>query len=452
MIIITNIILCLCETIAINVVPSFLRIILVIIFFTIFLGKFTNIKLETAFIICIFSLAISYITLFISMVINTSIAVSVKKFVNLGLLHVISTAFLNIFFTIQLFKIRRFKDGFSFLTNEFVGFVITIIATDIVFLYLIGRSYKTFPIKDITYMFFILAVITFIIIQKAFILYQKQKLQTKALKDAEKELEQTKQKLQTALEEKEKIIKSNHEFYHRQEALKNKLNILANSSFNYETSEEISAITNRINNLTNEYNNKIHILPKLTLTEIAEIDDMLSYFQKECFENNIEFIFKLDCNINKIIDNLISKNELETLLGDLLRNAIIAINHSNNKYRSIMIVLGIKENYYELDIFDSGIPFELNTLLNLGIQKCSTHLNEGGTGIGFITTFETLQNTKSSIIITEMDSEIYSKCIGIRFDKKNKYIIDSNRINLLEKENTNNREIILTNSSKKTEL
>ena len=149
---------------------------------------------------------------------------------------------------------------------------------------------------------------------------------------------------------------------------------------------------------------------------------MLSYFQKECFENNIEFIFKLDCNINKIIDNLISKNELETLLGDLLRNAIIAINHSNNKYRSIMIVLGIKENYYELDIFDSGIPFELNTLLNLGIQKCSTHLNEGGTGIGFITTFETLQNTKSSIIITEMDSEIYSKCIGIRFDKKNKSI------------------------------
>ena len=152
---------------------------------------------------------------------------------------------------------------------------------------------------------------------------------------------------------------------------------------------------------------------------------------------------KIECDINHIIENYITKSQLETLLGDLIRNAIIAINHCNNEFKSIMAVFGIKENTYEICILDSGIPFETTTLVNLGLQPASTHLDEGGTGIGFITTFETINSCNASFIINEITNSNYTKSLEIRFDNKNKYVIISKRIKEINEVNNSNREIIL---------
>jgi hypothetical protein len=405
-----------------------------------------KIEIHKALSITIISLALSYIAFELSLIpIAFLFATFLHSYTNSAYIYSSIAAILNVLFIFLLFKIKRFKNGFSFLNNDYLNIVVVSMTIIIIFIYALFYNRYTYFNTSVNYLYILLlfiVIISFILIKQAFIIYQKLKLQNQTLKDYEKELGETNKKLQTALEEKDKIVKSNHEFYHRQEALKNKLDSLTSSAFNSEISEEISAINTRIDNLSNEYSNKTQILHKLTSTGITEIDDMLSYFQKECNENNIELLFKLDCNINKIVDSLISRTELETLLGDLLRNSIIAINHSENKNRSIMVVLGIKDNFYELDIFDSGIPFEIETLINLGLEKCSTHLDEGGTGIGFITTFETLQNNKASLIITEFNQNTYIKCIGIRFDNKNQYTINSTRTDLIESKNIHNREII----------
>ena len=286
----------------------------------------------------------------------------------------------------------------------------------------------------------------FAIILRTFILYQKQKLQLQTLKDYEKELTETKQKLNTAIEEKQKLVKSNHEFYHRQEALKKKLDdliIRQKSSMDSEFGEDYGDLLNRINNLSEEYISKTQTLPKLVKTNIEEIDDMLIYLQSECNKNNIEFILKIDCDVNHIVENFIDKSKLETLLGDLIRNAIIAINYSSNTYKSIMVVFGIKDSSYELCVFDSGIPFEIETLINLGITPASTHIGNGGTGIGFITTFETINSCKASFIINEITNNNYTKSLEIKFDDKNEYIIISERANDIEKMNSSKRNIIL---------
>lgn len=295
----------------------------------------------------------------------------------------------------------------------------------------------------LAYTIIILSIFCVVTIRQSFTIYQKQKNQLKTLKDYEKELSETKQKLQIALEEKEKITKSNHEFYHRQEALKSRLNNLSNNLYNSEIAEEIAIINTRLDNMSNEYKQKTKVLPKLPLTGFDEIDDMLSYFQIECDKYNIDFIFNLECNINNIIPECIMKNDLETLIGDLIRNSIIAINHSNSKNKSIMVVFGIKDNLYQIDVYDTGINFEINTLINLGINKCSTHLDEGGSGIGFITTFETLAKTKSSLVINELKNLNYTKYISVRFDKLNNYIINSYRADIIKKENKPNRNITI---------
>ena len=82
-----------------------------------------------------------------------------------------------------------------------------------------------------------------------------------------------------------------------------------------------------------------------------------------------------------------------------------------------------------LSIYDTGIEFEIDTLLNLGLKHITTHSETGGTGIGFMTSFETLNKCKGSLIIEEYSKEtnIYTKCITFRFDSKGEYNIYSYR-------------------------
>ena len=119
-------------------------------------------------------------------------------------------------------------------------------------------------------------------------------------------------------------------------------------------------------------------------------------------------------------NNIINKEELEILLSDHIKDAIIAINHSENINRSILVKLGKIDRTYSLYIYDSGIEFEKETLSNLGKKPITTHAEEGGTGMGFMNTFDTLRKYEASLIINEYNKpskDNYTKVIIIKFDK-----------------------------------
>ena len=293
-------------------------------------------------------------------------------------------------------------------------------------------NYKSISLNYLFTGLIVFILILIPILQRTFVLYQKQKLLNKTLKEYETELSETKLKLNTALEEKYKLVKTNHEFYHRQEALKQKLdNISSNLAFNpnLEISEDFGNLLDRINNLSEEYTSKLKPATHLPKTKIIELDDMFSYMQSECEKYKIEFILKISNDLNYMIENIIPKNKLETLIGDLIRNSIIAINNNTTNYKSIMVILGFKDNFYEFSVHDSGVEFNVDTLVKLGTKPITTHKDDGGTGIGFITTFETLSSCKGSLIITENipSDNYYTKSICIKFDNKNNYIINSYR-------------------------
>ena len=87
----------------------------------------------------------------------------------------------------------------------------------------------------------------------------------------------------------------------------------------------------------------------------------------------------------------------------------------------------------------------IQTLLKLGLELATTHKDQGGTGIGFITTFETLKETKASLVIEENHPENdkdYTKCVSIKFDGKNEYKIISYRADKIKAEAKDNRIII----------
>lgn len=396
----------------------------------------------------IISNAIVYVVFTVSAVIETII----RKIFNIDsiLLNLIFILMLESFILYGISRIKRLKNGVSFITSressEFLDIITINVCSIILFIYCLFGTGIEEVTKHIIAPLIILGIIMFIMIQKTLILYYKQKLLKKTLEEDKEEIAKRDKKIQELSDEKFKISKLNHEFYHRQKSLELAVQEFISNSKS-EASDEIG-IMHKIQSLSKEYSGKVEeikTVDRLCTTNIPEIDDMFKYMQSECKNNNIDFNLQINGNIFYIINNLIDKSRLVTLIGDHIRDAIIAINHSNNKNRSIIAILGMKDKYYEFSVYDTGIEFEIDTLLKLGLEPATTHKNEGGTGIGFITTFETLKETKASLVIEEKHGVVdndYTKSVTITFDGKNEYRIISYRSDEIKKKNKNGRIII----------
>ena len=348
-----------------------------------------------------------------------------------------------------IMNLKRIKNGLSFLKdqveNEYFALMFMEISANIIFTYCIFVNSNDEFSWNILAMFFVLSIIMVIMIQRTLALYYKQKLLAKNIEDYKSEIALKDAQIKSLSDEKYKISKLNHEFYNRQKSLIHKVEEI--TSMNTEIADELD-LSKQINDLTKEYTDKaqeIKTLDKLPTTGIVEIDDMFKYMQSECDSKKIQFNLKIIGNIYHMINNKIPQSRLVTLIGDHLRDAIIAIDFSNNTFKSILAVLGENNGVYEFCVFDTGIEFEIDTLLNLGLKPATTHKDSGGTGIGFMTTFETMKETKASLIIDEMremSNTDYTKSVTIRFDGKNEYRIKSYRSDEIKKKMKDNRIII----------
>lgn len=390
--------------------------------------------------------AITYIGLVVAAMLDYPLHfINYNKWLNLIITMIIETLLIFGFF-----KIKRFKRGFAFvkskIDNDYIDIAMINISALVILAYSLFDNYYGDVTKQILFTFIVVGIIMIIMIQKTLTLYYKQKLLQQNIESYKEEIKEKDEKIKELSDEKFKISKLNHEFYNRQRALELKVEEFINNA-NMEASGELSII-DQIKNMTDEYSTKqqeINNVSSLPKTGITEIDDMFAYMQSECNKNKIEFILKINGNIYHLINNIIAKERLVTLIGDHLRDAIIAINNSSNTYRSIMAILGMKDNTYEFRVYDTGIEFEIETLLKLGLEPATTHKDQGGTGIGFITTFETLKETKASLVIEENHPENdkdYTKCVSIKFDGKNEYKIISYRADKIKAEAKDNRIII----------
>ena len=414
----------------------------------VFLGIMLKGETRSLLITNLLSNAMVYVGFVISMIIELPIMIifSIKdKLINAIFILAIESILLFLFF-----RIKRFKNGFTFLYKkydiDYIDIIMINVCAVIILAYSLFGSYYGDLTIHLIIAFAILTIIMLIMIQKTLTLYYKQKLLSKTIEDYKSEIASKDEQIKKLSDEKFKISKLNHEFYNRQKALEKKVQDFVSNS-NTETSSELS-IMESISNLSKGYSGeleKIKSLDKLPTTEIEEIDDMFKYMQSECKNNNIDFKLHVDGNIYHMVNKIIDKDKLVTLIGDHLRDAIIAVNSSTNTFRSIIATIGLHDKYYEFCVHDTGIEFEIDTLLKLGLEPTTTHKDTGGTGIGFITTFETLKETKGSLIIEEkhkMCSNDYTKTLIFRFDGKNEYKIYSYRADEIKKQCKDKRVIV----------
>ena len=391
------------------------------------LSKFTKNTISYSIFLITLSLSINYAIFILA----GSLTYFIIHIINLKNKS-IAVIYVLIIYSICIYnfsKIKKFRRGFTFLQNDLTKDYISMsnlnISTIIIIAIVMLRdSAKADITKKVIFLFLIIIVMS-ITIKKSFELYYKQKLLIKDLDETKEELAKTKEELAKAEKENLEASKRSHSLVHRQKALEFQISELRKSK----NSKDINKIKQDVENLSKELYGK-EVMTQLSKTNIELIDNMFRYMQFECYKNEIRFDLQICGNIYKMINNVINKETLEILLADHIKNAIIAVKHSENSNKSILVKLGKIDDCYGVCIYDSEIEFKEETLKTLGKKPSSTHLDEGGSGMGFLNTFDTLNKYKASLIIDEIGmpcEENYTKVIMIKFDGKNEFKVNSYR-------------------------
>ena len=394
--------------------------------------KISKNSLGYSLMISIISLTISYIFFSISIFISFILCLILKtrnEYVNIIIILIIYVISLKNFL-----KIKKLKQGIAFLKiklkNEYFNIVILNISYMILFFIIILSNYNRELSREFGTGLILFSIIMFVTIQKSLQLYYKQKMLVKDLEETKAELEEKNNKIKELEKEIIKSGKRSHSISHRQKILEHKLEELSMKS-------EISEmdIKSRIEKIGKDIRKEPVIV--LAKTGIVEIDDVLNYMKSECLKKKIDFQLQLSGNIYKMINNYVSKDELEILLADHIKNAIIAIEHSENINKSILVRLGRLDGTYGLYVYDSGIEFDIETFLKLGKKPATTHKDSGGTGMGFMNTFDTLRKHNASFIIEEYGKPVtdnFTKVLKFKFDNKNEFKICTYRKEEIEKQ------------------
>lgn len=166
-----------------------------------------------------------------------------------------------------------------------------------------------------------------------------------------------------------------------------------------------------------------HSLRDLPHTGHAGVDAMLSHMQERALAQNIEYKLQIAADFSTAIGNQISEADLVHLLSDLIENAIIAT--KTCEHREIFISLGMPNGVPSIEVRDSGTPFFPSVYQDFGIEKHSTHMDDGGSGIGLMDIWSLKRNYAASLHIHEYAPETapFTKRITLLFDRKNHYLI-----------------------------
>ena len=406
-------------------IGTFIGMVVMIILFSILCSISSKCGMGYTIVIAIMSLSINYVIFVVAITIVFLINVksSIQNdFINLSFMMLIDLILLK-----GLFSIKRFKYGITFLNknNQYIDLILLNICVSILFSSIIFSNMNIEISKELFVEFIISIIVMCITIQKSLQLYYKQKMLIKELDETKEDLARAENKIKILEKENIEESKKRHTIIHKQKSIENKLEEMLTKT--EMSTEEAAEVRERLEKLNKEIYTEKEVM-ELDKTGISSIDDMLKYMQSECVKNKIDFTLQIKGNIHYMVHNLVKEEELETLLADHIKDAIIAINHTDNANRSILVRLGNIDDIYSLYIYDSGVEFKPEVLESLGKKPCTTYASEGGTGMGFMNTFDTVRKHKASLIIEEIGKPVkdnYTKVIIIKFDKKNEFKVKS---------------------------
>lgn len=404
--------------------------------------------------ICITTMIISYGISYISFF----IAIIIVGFILVGLLYIsiissptynhmlyqILTAFLQLLITQLPFRLKRLKKGMPFLTNRLYRFPLMIISLLVLFLALLMRSTTYQELYFFPILFaFIFAIFIYLSWRNNITKTYLDKLKEKDIAELNAALSQKDIRIKELEEENSELAKIIHGDNKLIPAM-----ALAVKSFLESASalpggdrgtgqhllEDLEQMTAHRKGILLRQDNRCHAFHA---TGVSSVDSLLKYMQQKASEKGTDFVVSVTCDMDSFLRKTISEEDLNTLLADFLENAMIAAAH--NSSRHVLLNIDKTDSFYHISIFDSGIPFSKEVLVNLGLQQYTTHKEEGGSGIGLVTSYELIKKYNASLIIEEyaQDSGLYTKKVSLIFNRLGQYTLytcrDSEELEYLKK-------------------
>lgn len=391
----TIVIICFClvqeliSLLLIQYLPKSLLMLISYLLYGIIIATITKTKYKYSVVLTFISLTITYLIYMISIAFTAvSLKLVYKDIPESSILILLIGMCIEIFVINLLFKMERFKNGIPFLKSEEKVNNIGIIG--VIFIGIVLIIYSIIPNTTHTRYIFIglaiEAICLFIWIKKKITKYYKQKLKEQTVADLQNEIKEKDNKINEILEENKAIATINHKYSSRIKALEEFSSKIVSKpelveKMKTEFGEDYTAFAAQIKRISQEYSNEMktkvtkeNAIPK---TGIFGIDTLLEHMSTEATKSNISLDVKINASINYMVEDIISESALETLLGDHIKDAIIAINCSNNTNRRILVVISIVDKCYEINFYDTGIEFEIDTLIKLGKEQITTHKETG---------------------------------------------------------------------------
>lgn len=403
---------------------------------SVFYILFERKQVKTKWLICFFASCFTRVLQqLVFWLFSFIVAIINPKRVLFSLIPIYAIVFLCAF---SLLKTKRLKKGFQFFQNESKLGIGLFIAGIMFFLQGIIYSYDYYE-ESATMIFVVFSALyisgfgLYLWIRRSITAHYRERLQLKSeehFKELLKEKELENAKLTQSNELLAKVV---HRDNHLMASLDTSINNFFESGdkeFKDDLLREIQTLAKERGELVKKEQRDSKLLPS---TGNSLIDGAIGDLYIKAIAHGIDFDLTVSETVDEIVGKYISQTELQTLLCDHIKDAVIAVDATGKDNGKILVDLSVKNDDYTIAVFDNGVDFEAETLAKLGEERVTTHAENGGSGIGFMATFETLRKAHASLSITEFENKTpFSKSVSFIYNGENSFIIKSYRAEQLK--------------------
>ena len=344
----------------------------------------------------------------------------------------ILSSILQIYLCYLLCNTKRFKKGLLLISNQSYINIATVVCTLWSYIFTLILSNYLHSTNQLIWIFICIVSLAFLIywwqaqITKAY----RRSLELRELESMRTEMTELKLLLLELTEENERLARITHRDNTLISALKNAtLKYLSTDYANPAAAMEVrNQLIENINSLSAERVRMVDThkenLARTFDTGISLLDELLREMDEKAQEMNVIFAVHMGTSLENFIPKDISESDLVHTVDDLLKNAFKAT--ASCEKRIVQLQFYKLGKHLVIEVADNGIPFEVKSLVNIGIEKLTTY--EDGSGIGLMDIWSTKGKYGATYHLEEYaDATPFSKKISLTLDKKNRYSIRTSR-------------------------
>ena len=379
---------------------------------------------QKAFVASIISFGISYSIYALSSLVIDIVSYTVFKYFFSYWIFAILSGMLQSILIATLLRIKRFKNSLSFLLAAPIINLATLFCIAFVSILIYARNNGSFTFAAITFTL-LLAFLIFwwqAQITKAY----RHQLELRASESLRAENARLLLENRMLIEDKDRMAYITHRDNTLITTLKNAT--LSYLSTDYSDPEDalkardelianIEALSAGRASLPDNYNEK---QARTFDTNFTLLNKLLHQMDADAIQQNIMFSVHFGVMLDEFVPRDISEMDLVHTVDDLLKNAFKATR--NSEPRMVQLQFYRLGKHFVVEVADNGIPFEVRSLVNMGMEKLTTY--EDGSGIGLVDIWSTKEKCGATYHLEEyVTPSPFSKKISLTFDKKNRYSI-----------------------------